>query len=167
MRGASAAFRTYLTMADRHKSLPPSLAESVLSKTNAIVKEGFAFLKQVVEIPKVLFRPNRKTPANLLPVLLRKRATLVRTKPNGHGSHLMLDFGSFSMTIYFSPLLLTLRANEEEDGDENDGDNEKTSETARTVPGFSERAPRLGMCLLETSSPWFGTSTATQRFAIL
>ncbi|CAJ1950806.1 unnamed protein product [Cylindrotheca closterium] len=208
MRAASTAFCTYLTMADRHKSLPPSLAESVLPKTNAIVKEGVAFLKEVVEkhglndaetadgtnkkhppledawnkileLPmdeqdvmagdesapsplkrrrlnataatapctkaKVLFRPNRKTPANLLPALQRKRATLVRPKPNGHGSHLVLDFGNFSMTIYFSPLLVTLRANEEEEeDDENNDDPEKTSSETADHSRFFRTRPSTG-----------------------
>lgn len=202
MRAASSAFVTYLTMADRHKTLTPSMAESILPKTNNIVKEGVAFLKEVVEkhglneaetaegtdktkfVPplqdawnkilelpteedaisgpagsgdeasasdgsgpsplkrrrlndsyppctkaKVLFQPKRRTPPNLLPALQRKRATLVRPKPDGHGSHLVLDFGTFSMTIYFSPLLVTLRANDDDDNDDQD---EKSGENTHT-----------------------------------
>ncbi|KAL3945216.1 MAG: hypothetical protein SGBAC_000689 [Bacillariaceae sp.] len=220
MRAASTAFVTYLTMADRHKKMPPTMAESVLPKTNAIVKEGVAFLKEVVEkhglndastqstsktrfVPpledawnkvlelpieedvvdlsgsggssdeaaitadaapsplkrrrlnasttsfppctktKVLFRPKRRTPANLLPALQRKRATLVRPKPDGYGSHLVLDFGSFSMTIYFSPLLVTLRANEEDDGDDTK-DGETTGE--KTQSRFFRTRPSSTGC---------------------
>eukprot|EP00980_Cylindrotheca_fusiformis_P002839 scaffold672_cov126-Cylindrotheca_fusiformis.AAC.40 len=61
---------------------------------------------------KVLFRPKRRTPPNLIPALQRKRATLVRPEPDGLGSHLILNFESFTMTIYFHPLLVTLRATE-------------------------------------------------------
>jgi hypothetical protein len=65
---------------------------------------------------KVLFRPKRRTPPNLIPALERKRATLVRPKPDGHGSHLVLHFETFKMTIYFNPLLVTLRATEDTEG---------------------------------------------------
>ena len=65
---------------------------------------------------RVLLRPNRKTPPNLLPALKMKCATLVRPPPSGMGSHLVLDFGwAFRMTIYFSPLVVTIRALSEED----------------------------------------------------
>lgn len=64
---------------------------------------------------KVLFRPKRRTPPNLIPALQRKQATLRRPKPDGHGSHLVLNFESFTMTIYFHPLLVTLRATESTD----------------------------------------------------
>jgi hypothetical protein len=60
---------------------------------------------------KVLLTTGRKTPSNLLPAFKRKRATLVRPPPRGQGSHLVLDFGTaFSMTIFFVPLLVELRA---------------------------------------------------------
>jgi hypothetical protein len=62
---------------------------------------------------KVLFRPKRRTPTNLIPALERKRAILVRPEPDGHGSHLVLHFETFKMTIYFNPLLVTLRATED------------------------------------------------------
>ena len=65
---------------------------------------------------RVLLRPNRKIPPNLLPALKMKCATLVRPPPSGMGSHLVLDFGwAFRMTIYFSPLVVTIRALSEED----------------------------------------------------
>ena len=60
---------------------------------------------------RVLLTPNRKTPSNLLPALKRKRAKLIRPKPDGRGSHLILEFGkAFTMTIYFTPLLVAIRA---------------------------------------------------------
>jgi hypothetical protein len=60
---------------------------------------------------RLLLTANRKTPSNLLPALRRKRARLVRPPPRGEGSHLILEFGdAFQMTIYFVPLLVTLRA---------------------------------------------------------
>ena len=60
---------------------------------------------------RVLLKPGRKVPSNLLHALQRKRATLIRPPPNGEGSHLRLEFEeAFTMTIYFVPLLVTLRA---------------------------------------------------------
>jgi KIX domain len=60
---------------------------------------------------RILLTKNRKTPSNLLPALLRKRATLVRPAPHGEGSHLILEFGkAFVMTIYLVPLVVTIRA---------------------------------------------------------
>jgi hypothetical protein len=60
---------------------------------------------------RILLTKNRKTPSNLLPALLRKRATLVRPAPHGEGSHLILEFGTaFVMTIYLVPLVVTIRA---------------------------------------------------------
>jgi KIX domain len=60
---------------------------------------------------RILLTKNRKTPSNLLPALLRKRAILVRPAPHGEGSHLILEFGkAFVMTIYLVPLVVTLRA---------------------------------------------------------
>ena len=65
---------------------------------------------------RVLLRPNRKTPPHLLPALRRKYATLVRPPPSGMGSYLVLDFGlAFRMTIYFTPLVVTIRALSEAD----------------------------------------------------
>jgi KIX domain len=60
---------------------------------------------------RFLFTPGRKTPPNLLPAFRMKRAMLVRPPPHGEGSHAILEFGTaFTMTIYFCPLLVTLRA---------------------------------------------------------
>lgn len=80
---------------------------------------------------RVLLTPNRKTPSNLIPALRRKRAQLVRPPHGSRGSHLILEFGkAFTMTIYFSPLLVTLRAMEPViPSDEN---NKSTSTTTTT-----------------------------------
>lgn len=60
---------------------------------------------------RVLLTAGRKTPSSLVPALKRKRATLVRPPPNGEGTHLVLEFGkAFVLTIYFCPLLVTIRA---------------------------------------------------------
>jgi hypothetical protein len=60
---------------------------------------------------RVLLTSGRKTPANLLPALRAKGVRLTRPPPTGSGSHLQLDFGkAFTMTIYLSPLLVTIRA---------------------------------------------------------
>lgn len=60
---------------------------------------------------RVLLKPGRKVPSNVLNALRRKRARLVRPPPRGEGSHLILDVGgAFSLTIYFVPLLVTIRA---------------------------------------------------------
>ncbi len=63
---------------------------------------------------RVLLTPNRKTPSNLIPALRSKRAQLIRPPHGSRGSHLILEFGkAFTMTIYLSPLLVTLRAMEQ------------------------------------------------------
>jgi len=60
---------------------------------------------------KVLFTTNRTTPVSLLPELRRKRAELFRHYPNGTGAQVVLHFDdAITMTIYFSPLLVNLRA---------------------------------------------------------
>jgi hypothetical protein len=71
---------------------------------------------------RVLLKPNRKTPSNLIPALKRKQAKLVRPAPHGHGTHLILEFENvFVMTIYLCPLVVTIRAmkpNDKESSDE-------------------------------------------------
>ena len=61
---------------------------------------------------RMLFRPNRKTPQPLLAAIQRKGAKLKKTDcGNTNAVHLVLDFETaFSMTIYLSPLTVTLRA---------------------------------------------------------
>jgi hypothetical protein len=72
---------------------------------------------------RVLLQPKRKTPSNLLPALKRKRAELIRPSPYGRGSHLILEFGTaFTMTIFFSPLVVSLRAMETKEEEVEDGE---------------------------------------------
>ena len=89
---------------------------------------------------RLLLTPNRKTPSNLLPALKRKRAQLVRPPPSGKGSHLILEFGdAFVMTIYFVPLVVTLRAMDKSDTKKKASD---TTECASWTPlhhGLTER----------------------------
>eukprot|EP00934_Nitzschia_sp_Nitz4_P001481 Nitzschia sp. Nitz4//scaffold62_size106224//12901//14739//NITZ4_004342-RA/size106224-processed-gene-0.46-mRNA-1//-1//CDS//3329555814//1481//frame0 len=60
---------------------------------------------------RVLLRPDRKIPTSLIPALRRKRAKLVRPPLGSRGSYLILEFGTaFTLTIYFCPLLVTIRA---------------------------------------------------------
>lgn len=60
---------------------------------------------------RVLLTAGRKTPSNLVAALLSKGVTLVRPPPSGAGSYAQLNFErAFVMTIYFVPLLVTLRA---------------------------------------------------------
>lgn len=67
--------------------------------------------KRLVTRTRILLTPGRKAPSNLLPALKRKRAILVRPEPRGEGAHLILEFEkAFVMTIYFVPLVVTLRA---------------------------------------------------------
>ena len=70
---------------------------------------------------RVLLTPGRKTPSSLLLELKRRGAKLVRPPPNGEGSHVIVEFGeAFVMTIYLSPLLVTLRAAAKMDGPDTD-----------------------------------------------
>lgn len=60
---------------------------------------------------KVLFKPGRKIQANLLSALEAKGAKLVRPNGNGGGARLLMTFGSaFEMIIFFTPLLVKIRA---------------------------------------------------------
>ena len=57
---------------------------------------------------RYLLTPGRNTLSTLLPVLKRKKALLVR---NGSATYVKLEFGkAFEMTIFFVPLLVTVRA---------------------------------------------------------
>lgn len=57
---------------------------------------------------RVLLTPGRKTFSTLIPALKRKKAVLIK---NGSVSSIRLEFGiAFEMTIYFKPLLVTIRA---------------------------------------------------------
>jgi hypothetical protein len=57
---------------------------------------------------RVLLTPGRKTFSTLIPALKRKKAVLIK---NGSVSSIRLEFGTaFEMTIYFKPLLVTIRA---------------------------------------------------------
>ena len=57
---------------------------------------------------KILLTPERNTLSSLLPALKRKRANLIR-KGNLNVVHLEFD-NAFEMTIYFVPLIVTIRA---------------------------------------------------------
>mmetsp|Transcript_27423 Transcript_27423/g.60357 ORF Transcript_27423/g.60357 Transcript_27423/m.60357 type:complete len:633 (+) Transcript_27423:89-1987(+) len=61
---------------------------------------------------RMLFRPNRKTPQELLAAIRRKGARLkLANSGDANAIHLVVDFErAFTMTIYFSPLTVTLRA---------------------------------------------------------
>jgi KIX domain len=68
---------------------------------------------------RILLTKNRKTPTSILQALKRKRATLVRPPPHGEGSYLVLEFGkAFVMHIYFVPLLVSIRAYNKSDENE-------------------------------------------------
>ena len=87
---------------------------------------------QPVTKSRVLLKPKRKAPSNLLPALRRKQAKLVRPAPDGYGTHLIMEFENvFVMTIYFSPLLVTIRAIEN-NNEENDRDGTSTSSLSFT-----------------------------------
>eukprot|EP00804_Cyclotella_cryptica_P016021 CCRYP_004180-RB/>CCRYP_004180-RB protein AED:0.02 eAED:0.02 QI:69/-1/1/1/-1/0/1/304/586 len=59
---------------------------------------------------RVLLTPGRCVISSIVPVLKRKRATLIRNKT---ASYVRLEFGNaFEMNIYFVPLLVTVRAME-------------------------------------------------------
>ena len=82
-----------------------------------------------------LFHPQRKTPPSLLSAIRRKGARLVVPKNTSANSvYLILNFeDAFTMTIYLSPLTVTLRAIA--------GDTENTSATATWLPLSCGLAP--------------------------
>ena len=62
---------------------------------------------------RVLLTPGRKTFSTLIPALKRKKAILMK---NGTVSSIRMEFGNaFEMTIYFKPLLVTIRAMSKEE----------------------------------------------------
>lgn len=77
---------------------------------------------------RVLLTAGRKTPSNLVSALQSNGVKLIRPPPSGAGSCVQLEFEqAFVMTIYFVPLLVTLRAyRSKEDDDENDDTLSKT-----------------------------------------
>jgi len=100
---------------------------------------------------QILLTPGRKPPPNLLPALKRKRAILKRPPPNGEGTHLVLEFGhAFVMTIFFSPLLVTIRAynanryqrmamrENNDDDDDDDGLLDMMDSSSVTFPPLSD-----------------------------
>mmetsp|Transcript_45187 Transcript_45187/g.96143 ORF Transcript_45187/g.96143 Transcript_45187/m.96143 type:complete len:609 (-) Transcript_45187:113-1939(-) len=65
---------------------------------------------------RLLLTPQRNAFPSLLPELKRKKATLIRSR---HGTLVRMEFGkAFEMTIYFVPLLVTIRAMSTETVDE-------------------------------------------------
>jgi len=80
--------------------------ENKRQKTDGEVK-GKATVPMVIR-SKILLTPDRNTLSSLLPALKRKRANLLR---RGNFKCVQLEFGNaFEMTIYFVPLLVTIRA---------------------------------------------------------
>ena len=93
--------------------------------------------KRPVVQSRVLLTAGRKTPSNLLPALKRKRAKLIRPPPQGQGSHLVLEFGeAFVMTIFFVPLLVTLRAYQKKE------DDRRINRQVRFLDAFAARTGR-------------------------
>ena len=77
-----------------------------------------------------IFRPERKTPQPLLAAIRRKGADLRQTDTGDTNAiHLVLDFEeAFSMTIYFSPLTVTIRA---KSPDQSEDEYDEVDETGR------------------------------------
>ena len=91
----------------------PDSSSSSSSSLSPLAKKPKLSSQPPVTKSRVLLTPHRKTPSHLVPALRRKRAILVRPPHGSRGSHLMLEFGkAFTMTIYFSPLLVSIRAME-------------------------------------------------------
>ncbi len=94
---------------------------------------------------RMLFRPNRKTPQPLLTAIRRKGAKLVKTDcGNTNAAHLILDFDdAFTMTIYLSPLTVTLRAKP------NNGEPDASNDTSGTSTNWKALSHGL--------TPWGST----------
>ena len=79
---------------------------------------------------RMLFRSNRKTPKQLIHAIRRKGANLKQVG-NDNAIHLVLQFGNaFCMTIYFSPLTVTLRAKANHENDSDDDDSNSNTNSA-------------------------------------
>ena len=70
-------------------------------------------VKSIAICSRVLFTPGKAVISSILPVLQRKRATLIH---NSTSPHIVLEFGkAFEMKVFFVPLLVTIRAIGEKD----------------------------------------------------
>jgi KIX domain len=107
---------------DAEEGSPPLKRLKVVdSSTTTLNNEQITPRRKTYTTARVLLMPNRKTPSNLIPALRRKRAQLVRPPHGSRGSHLILEFNNvFSMTVYLSPLVVTLRAMTPPNGSGND-----------------------------------------------
>jgi len=93
---------------------------------------------------RVLFRSERRPPQELLAAIRRKGARLEMVNSGDAGAvHIVLEFETaFTMTIFFSPLSVSLRAkpapaggnnNNNDDDDNDDNDNDEQTTTTTTV----------------------------------
>jgi hypothetical protein len=86
-------------------------------------------LPRTVLRTRILLTAGRKTPSNLVAALQSKGVKLIRPPPSGAGSCVQLEFEqAFFMTIYFVPLLVTLRAYRATPKEENENDDTLSSE---------------------------------------
>ncbi|MGK3754714.1 MAG: hypothetical protein ACI8RD_007023 [Bacillariaceae sp.] len=109
-----------------------------------------------------LFHPQRKTPTALLSAIRRKGARLcVPSSTSVNSIYLVLDFDeAFTMTIYMSPLTVTLRARAPEDTDDssNGGNPSPAAATTATWLPLSH-----GLTPSSTTKNSFGSQNNTQQ----
>ena len=73
---------------------------------------------------KVLLTPGRKIPSNFLLALESKNAKLIRPSCSNQGAQLLLCFGNaFTLTIFFQPLTVLIRARSSSSSSESDNTN--------------------------------------------
>ena len=109
-----------------------------------------------------LFHPQRKTPPALLSAIRRKGARLcVPSSTSVNSIYLVLDFDkAFIMTIYMSPLTVTLRARAPEDTDTSSSNGSMPSTAAATATWLPLSH---GLTPSSTTKNSFGSQNNTQQ----
>jgi hypothetical protein len=109
-----------------------------------------------------LFHPQRKTPPALLSAIRQKGARLcVPSSTSVNSIYLVLDFDeAFTMTIYMSPLTVTLRARAPEDTDSSSSNGSMPSPAAATATWLPLSH---GLTPSSTTKNSFGSQNNTQQ----
>lgn len=121
------------------------------AKTTAGIQLSDAWLKQLPENnpeaglqirSQLLLIPGRKPAPSFVSALESKGGRLVRPPPTGAGSHAIVDFApGFTMTIYFVPLLVTLRAFQKKETSTRDESSKTNQSTNLPQPGCATLTP--------------------------
>jgi hypothetical protein len=158
-------------------SLQDAWSKTIELPSSAVVVEGIGDDSDIINMDskrlrsnsyrpyykvRKLFHPQRKTPPALLSAIRRKGARLCLPSSTSVNSiYLILDFDeAFTMTIYMSPLTVTLRARAPEDTDTSSGNGSMPSPAAATATWLPLSH---GLTQSSTTKNSFGSQNNTQQ----